>query len=172
MSIISLQWLLLKLQLLSTTTRSLISTSWFIKPWGIIGLNQFPIQSVSPGILLHDLCNIANATPCHITQKGGGWGNVKGASWMQSSGDGIFLCELPLLQSNGEKLEAQALFIYLTKLHLLLKAWKTLRRCKEPSEGDRMQVEFNQMILRKSIRDIIWVTWILVNLKTFELWNE
>lgn len=147
LSIISLQWLLLKLQLLSITTRSLIPTSWFIKAWGIIGLNQFPIQSVFPGILLHGLCNIASATPCRITQRGGGWGDVSGASWMPISWWWNFSLWIPLFQSNGEKLEAQAFFtIYLTKLHLLLKEWRTLRRCKGPPEGERIQVSSTKLL--------------------------
>lgn len=147
LSIILLQWLLLKLQLLSIATRSLIPTSWFIKAWGIISLNQFPIQYVFRGILLHDLCNITSATPCHITREVGGWVNVNGASWMPISWWWNFSLWILLFHSNGEKLEAQIRFIiYLTKLHLLLKAWRTLRRCKEPPGERIIQVSSTKLL--------------------------
>lgn len=104
-------------------------------------------KSVFPGILLHGLCNIASATLCHVTQKGGRWGNVNGASWRPISWWWNFFLWIPLFQSNGEKLEAQALFTtYLTKLRLLLKEWRTLRTCKEPPEGERIQMSSTKLL--------------------------
>lgn len=75
----------------------------------------------------------------------------------QSLEDGISSLWTPPLPLNGGEKEASALFsIHLTKpLHLFLKVWRTIRKYNEAQEGERTKVEFNQIIQKNYILDIV-----------------
>lgn len=121
-----LQWLL-KHELLSITARLLVLTLWPLKPWKIIELNPFSMQSVFLNIFLYDIHDIPSS---HITQKGR---NFRNCEWCLLNANHLeiefSLCRYH--QPSKVRKEVQCLImLWLSSYNLFMKVERTVRQRK------------------------------------------